>query len=126
MRKTENEYMSKLELWKLYFSTEINYIEDIMKTKRNLLRLLVSMYASKKRIQINYKLYESFENREIYMPDEIYSFIYGTFGKRGKISARRNFRKLTKKEAVRYYKELDVFINYLENYMESKHGKQIE
>jgi len=119
-----NEYLIKLRLWKSYLSGEINDIEDIKKIKKGkLLSILVSIYASNKRILIDHKLYEAFENREILLPDEIFNFIYDSYNnKHGKIY-KWFFYRLNKTEIINYHKELDVFINYLENLLEFKHGK---
>lgn len=124
--KDINSYINNLEIWKHYFSSEKNSSVDMNNLKKRLLSILVTAYASKKRVPVNYKLYDKFRNKEIPLPDDIYNFLIDD-GKNKKNGVVLKFRRpaellyiVTGKLKKDYNRKIEECLNFLENYLEIK------
>jgi hypothetical protein len=124
----KNSYIKNLELWKYYFSSEKNSSLDTNNLRKKLLEILVTAYAAKMRVQVNYKLYDRFRNKEILVPENIYAFLIddGKKRKKGRSSGTYGPAELldilTGRSKKDYNRKIEESLNFLENYLEMKDG----
>ena len=121
IRMTRNFYRHKLQLWKMYLTHPASRQEN-KRLKDKLVRLMAELYASRKRTDMNASLLNSFSDGEIPLPPQVYQFLYDHQKKPGKRvpSIRAVYKKLSGREKREYYKNLEEYLLFLENYMEIK------
>lgn len=121
-----NDYLKKLDYWRYCFSIKPYNLDEIKKIKKELIQMLVSVYASHKRISVNYELYESFKDKEITLPEGIYNFLYNEVKKNKFYNNWEWIRRFSKFDKETYYHGLEECLNYLENILEINNEKSIE
>jgi hypothetical protein len=120
-----NIFERKLEYWKLYFSSNPHNPEDIKSLKNVLSRILVSVYASRKRIPANFIVYDAFKKGEIELPEQVYSFLFENEMKRKWFDPRTWISGFSRKKIIEYERGLEESLNYLEEFLDNevKHRK---
>jgi hypothetical protein len=109
-------HLQRHEIWESYFIVENHDFYKRSKIKKELAKILVYVYAARKRLSADYRLYDVFKNREIELPENIYSFLFTE--EESYFSLQKLFYKLSGREAGDYKRNLRECIVFLENFME--------
>jgi hypothetical protein len=99
--------------------------------KRELIRLLVSFYASQDRSSDNFKIFDELSRRVIPLPQNIHAFLFLDEPKRSKLSLKeilfgiRNIpgkwmRRWTGREKEMHFQKLNEVLSFLETSLEIK------
>ena len=115
-----NFYTEKLSLWKFYFSGDIYNLQNQKDLKIELIRMMVNLHAARKRMPVDYHLFDSFKAKEIQIPENIYNFLYAENTKKFNINISRIYNRISGREAALYYQNLEECLLFLENFMELK------
>lgn len=118
-----NSSIGNLELWRLHLSIRHHNREEINDFKRRLAWMLVSVYASKKRIPADYEVFQAFKLSTIPLPEKLYSFLFADETKRSWYH-RKWLRRISRSEAVEYYRNLKDYLIFLEKFMEIKNEQR--
>jgi hypothetical protein len=105
--------------------------------KRNLGRLLVSVYASKYPEARPYDLFEALRSRELPMPPRVHTFLFpeeaspaGPWWQRGlerlAEAPRRWIRQSTGRDRAEYYRAMEETLKFMEDLMEIKHADEFK
>jgi len=120
-KKAIGFYAKKYANWKSHFIYKAHSKFNKDRLKRKLQELLVTLYAVRKRLAINYEITDLFRNKKIQLPENIYSFFFTeTKEKEKRFSIKRFYNSLSGHDAVEYYKNLDESLTYIENYLENR------
>jgi hypothetical protein len=111
-------HIHKYEIWESYFQIENHDLYKKDKLKKELARILVFVYATGKRLPVDYRLFDAFKNREINLPENIYSFLFTAEKKKSFFNLRNIYNKLSGREAGEYKRNLEECLIFLENFME--------
>ena len=120
----KNFYAEKLESWKFYFAGDIYNLHTRKDLKQELIRMMVNLHASRKRIQVNYLLFDDFKAKKIQIPENIYNFLYAENTKKFSINISKIYKRISGREADEYYRNLEKCLLFLENFMEIKDDKK--
>ncbi len=122
--QSENFYIKKIELWISYFSSKAYDLYKKKNLKSELTRMMVNLYAARKRIQTDFHLFDSFKKKEIKIPENIYEFIYTEEAKKSSFNLFRLYNRISGREAGEYYLKLEECLLFLENFMEIKNDNK--
>ena len=129
--RISNATMQTIETWRSMF-TLVGYNNPEAKIlKRELIRLLLSLYATKKRTTADFELYEALEKGEIPIPEDIRAFLFVEEPGRTQRSLKewaksigsnlRNWkRRWTGQEAAEYYRMIEEVLSFMETSLEMK------
>jgi hypothetical protein len=115
-----NACINNLEFWRFYLSARPHDSGEKRLLRQKLIQMLISLYASRKRIEADYTVTVAFKTREIPLPDEVYSFLFDDETKKTWRSPRRWMQKLSGREASDYSRDLNETLHFLENFLEIK------
>ena len=98
----------------------------------NLATMLAAVYASKQLHVTQYEIYSALEQREMPLPEPIYTFLFPAQSSGAKRSIkqmlrslrdipRRQIRRWTGREKAEYYQLLDQVLQFMESVMENEH-----
>ena len=99
--------------------------------KRELIHLLLSLYASKQRTSTNFVLYDALQRGELPLPEHIHTFLFPDEPKKSKRSLnkliqsirtapRKWIRRWTGQETAEHYRMIDEVLSFMETSMEMK------
>ncbi len=99
---------------------------------RSLAKMLAAVYASKQLHVTQYEIYSALEQREMPLPEPIYTFLFPDQSSGAKRSIkqmlrslrdipRRQIRRWTGREKAEYYQLLDQVLQLMESVMENEH-----
>jgi hypothetical protein len=126
-----NATIRSIEYWRSQFILAGVNVQDNESFKRELIRLLLSMYASKQRTSTSFVLYEALEKGELPLPEHIRTFLFPNKQKETK----RSFKKIvqsiraapqkwmrdwTGQETAECYRMIDEVLSFMEKSMEIK------
>ena len=126
-----NATIRTISYWRSIFTLADKAIRDEKTLKRELVRLLLSLYATKQRKSADFGLYEALQQGEIPLPERIHSFLFPIEPQKSKrtiktlmLSFRDNFQKKVKlwngKETDDYYSMIDEVLSFMETSLEMK------
>jgi hypothetical protein len=126
-----NATLRTIETWRSLF-TLIGYNNPEVKIlKRELIRLLLSLYATKKRTTADYELFEALQKGEISIPENIHNFLFLEEPKESRRSIKTWFKSIGNiprvwvrrwrgQEAADYYRMIDEVLSFMETSLEMK------
>ena len=99
--------------------------------KRELIHLLLSLYASKQRTSTSFILYDALQKGALPLPEHIHSFLFPDEPKKSKWSlnkfiqsvrtaAQKWMRRRTGQETAEHYRMIDEVLSFMETSMEMK------
>ena len=99
---------------------------------RNLAKILAAGYASKQLHVTQYQIYSALEQREMPLPEPVYTFLFPAQSSGAKRSIKQTLRSLrdiprqqirrwTGREKAEYYQLLDQVLQFMESIMENEH-----
>ncbi len=97
--------------------------------KRSLINMLVAIYASKQFRVMPYEVYDAMEQRQIPLPEPIYTFLFPAkpsgaklsitqLLRRGRAMPRRQIRRWAGREKAEFYQMLEQVLKFMEAVME--------
>jgi hypothetical protein len=103
--------------------------------ERSLARMLVDLYASKQLHVTKYEIYSALEQRQMPLPEPVYTFLFPAQSSGAKRSIkqlfrhwrgipRRQFRRWTGREKTEYYQRLEQALKFMESVMENEDDDQ--
>ena len=126
-----NATLRTIETWRSLF-TLIGYNNPEVKIlKRELIRLLLSLYATKKRTTADYELFEALQKGEISIPENIHNFLFLEEPQESRRSIKTWLqsigniprvwvRRWRGQEAADYYRLIDEVLSFMETSLEMK------
>lgn len=118
--KILNSTLRSFEMWRFYFLQTPRRPADALELARSLTQVLVTIYASRKRIAVDYSVWEAFERREIAIPASVHAFLFGRGEGRSGRRPRRLGPRASRRYSVEFDKALGETLDFLENFAEVK------
>jgi hypothetical protein len=126
-----NATIKSIEYWRILFTLTEDNIHDEETLKRELIHLLLSLYASKQRVSTNFILYEALKKGELPLPEDIHAFLFPDNSKKSKQSlnefiqnirsaSQKWMRRWTGQEVAEHYRMIDETLGFIEKSMEMK------
>jgi hypothetical protein len=127
--------LERVIYWRRSIHLTRDEIEKFNFVKRNLGKMLVTMYASKQPEVVPFEIHAALEQREIPLPEHIYAFLFPAEPS----GARRSFRQIlltlkqiprkrvrhwTGRDVAEYYQSIEEVITFMESALETKHGDE--
>jgi len=127
-----NATIASIGYWRSLFILTENHTHEEKILKRELIRLLLSLYASKQRTSANFGLYEAMQRGEIPLPEHIHTFLFPDESQKSSRSlkrlmqfvrntSRKWIRCWTGQEAAEHYQMIDEVLSFMETSLEMKH-----
>ncbi len=129
-----NETVKNLEYWRGQF-TQTAHDERSEKTlRRELVHLLLSLYALRRHTAADFRLYEALRLREIPLPENIHAFLFPDEPKDSGRSIkkllqsvwdipRKWIRRWTGAELAEHHRRIDDVLGFIENSLENKNDQ---
>jgi hypothetical protein len=129
--KEENATIRTVSYWRSLFNLTGDDIREEKNLKRELIRLLLSLYATKHRTAADFGLYEALQRGEIPLPEHIRAFLFSEEPqetKRSFIKLIESVRsapqkwafRLTGQETAERYRMIDEVLSFMETGLEMK------
>ena len=129
--QSSNNALRNIEYWRNLFLLTDQYVRDDKTLKRELIRLLISLYATKQASAANFEIYEALQKREIPLPEHIYAFLFAensldnshSLKKRIQnigLAPQRWVRRITGQEAAEHNRKINEVLVFLETALEIK------
>jgi hypothetical protein len=126
-----NAAIKNIEYWRLLVTRTGQGIQNEETLKRELIRLLLSFYATKQRTSSNFLLYEALQNGELPLPEHIHTFLFPDKPQKSKWSLNKLIqsvrdnsqnwiRRWTGRETAEHYRMIDEILCFMESPMEMK------
>ena len=126
-----NATIKTIEYWRILFTLTADNSHDEETLKRELIHLLLSLYASKQRVSTNFTLYDALKRGEVPLPEHIHAFLFPDNSKKSERSLnkfiqsirsapRKWMRRWTGQETAERYRMIDETLSFIEKSMEMK------
>jgi len=126
-----NATIKNIGYWRSLFTLTSGYIQDVEIVRRELVRLLLSLHASKQRTSTSFMLYDALERGEIPLPEHIHAFLFPGKQKKSERSLNKFIqsirtapqkwmRRWTGQEVAEYYRMIDEVLCFMERSVEIK------
>jgi hypothetical protein len=126
-----NATIKTIGYWRTLFTLTGYDSHDQETLKRELIHLLLSLYASKQRTSTSFVLYDALQKGEIPLPEHIHSFLFPEEPKKSKWSlnkfiqsvrtaAQKWMQRWTGQEIADHYRMIDEVLSFMETSMEMK------
>jgi hypothetical protein len=126
-----NATMKTIGYWRNLFTLTEHDIGDDKTLKRELVRLLLSLYSSKQRTSANFGLYEALQRSEIPLPEHIHAFLFPDEPQKSgrslkkfmhtvRKTPRKWIRRWTGQDAAEHYRMIDEVLSFMETSLEMK------
>jgi hypothetical protein len=127
-----NAALEKISYWRTSIRLTGFKIDRSNRLEHNLAKMLAALYASKQLHVTPYEIYSALEQREMPLPDPVYTFLFPAQSSGAKRSIKQILRSLrdiprkrihrwTGREKAEYYQLLDQVLNFMESVMENEH-----
>jgi len=126
-----NETIKTIGYWHFLFTPTGRDVQNEKTLKRELIHLLLSLYASKQRTSTNFRLYDALQMGELPLPEHIHTFLFPDEPKESRWSLkkiiqsvrnalRKWMRHRTGQEAKEYNQMIDDVLSFMETSLEMK------
>jgi hypothetical protein len=126
-----NAVMKTIGYWRNLFILTDQHVQDEKTLKRELIRLLLSFYATKQQTTANFWLYEALERGEIFLPEQIRPFLFPEEPQatnrslKKRLQSLRNapqkwIRRITGQETAEHYRMINEVLSFMETALEMK------
>jgi hypothetical protein len=127
--------MRTLDYWRNLFNLIDQHVQDDKMLKKELARLLLSLYATKQHTSADFRLYDALQQGEIPLPEQIHAFLFPEEPQPVGHSFIMNIRKLvqsirntprkwlrrwTGQETAERYRMIDETLCFMETSLEMK------
>lgn len=114
----KNFYIKNYSGWKLCLSSDSSNIYSQQYLKRELIGMMVALYAAGKRIPVDFRLFDAFKAKEIPIPAKIYVFLYSEKKHAHRFSFTDLYNRISGHETEEHHRNLEECLLFLENYTE--------
>jgi hypothetical protein len=130
-----NSTLEQISHWRTSIRlTDFNF-DQSDSLKRSLINMLAAIYASKQFRAVPYEVYDALEQRQIPLPEPVYTFLFPAKPSGAKLSLkqllrrwrdvpRRQIRRWTGREKAEYYQMLEQVLKFMEAVMENEDDTQ--
>jgi hypothetical protein len=115
-----NSTLTNLEFWRTSMSVRPYYPDKIIDLRKKMIQVLVSIYASRKRIPPNFTVLEAFQQGDIPLPPAVHAFLFAVEKKEPWRAFPDWLKRISGREASEHYHNLEQCLNFLDNFMEVK------
>jgi hypothetical protein len=126
-----NATIKTVEYWRTLFTLTGHGLHDEGTLKRELIHLLLSLYASKQRTSTNFILYDALQKGELPLPEHIHAFLFPDQIKQSNWSLEKlmqsirtallkRMRRWSGQEIAEHYRMVDEVLCFMEKSMEIK------
>jgi hypothetical protein len=126
-----NSTLRTIGYWRNLFAFTDQHLLDEKTLKRELVRLLISFYATKQYTTANFRLYEALQQGELPLPEHIHRYLFFEEPKGAKHSLKQRIqsirlapqkwiRRLTGQETVEHNRMIDEVLGFMESELEIK------
>jgi hypothetical protein len=126
-----NATIKTIEYWRVLFTVIEHDARDEKALKRELINLLLSLYASKQGTSTSFMLYDALQKGELPLPEHIHTFLFPDEPKKSKWSLNKFIqsvrtapqkwkRRWAEQETAEHYRMIDEVLSYMETSMEIK------
>jgi hypothetical protein len=130
-----NATLKTIEYWRSLFTLTEHNLRDEKSLKKELIRQLLLLYATKQRTSADFRLYESLQRGELPLPEQIHAFLFPEEPKEAGRSLKQllNFLKNAPREWIRHwtgqdiaehYRIIDETLNFMETALEMKNDAE--
>ena len=127
-----NAALEQIRYWRTSIRLTDFKIDRSNILEHNLAKMLAAVYASKQLHVTQYEIYSALEQREMPLPDPVYTFLFPAQSSGAKRSIKQILRSLrdiprkrihrwTGREKAEYYQLLDQVLKFMESVMENEH-----
>jgi hypothetical protein len=127
-----NAALEQIRNWRTSIRLTDFKIDRSNTLEHNLAKMLAAIYASKQLHVTQYEIYSALEQRQMPLPDPVYTFLFPAQSSGAKRSIKQILRSLrdiprkrihrwTGREKAEYYQLLDQVLNFMESVMENEH-----
>ena len=127
-----NAALEKISYWRTSIRLTGFRIDRSNILEHHLAQMLAAVYASKQLHVTPYEIYSALEQREMPLPEPVYTFLFPAQSSGAKRSIkqmlrslrdipRRQIRRWTGREKAEYYQLLDQVLQFMESVMENEH-----
>jgi len=126
-----NNALRNIEYWHNLFLLTDEYVKDDKTLKRELIRLLISLYATKQVNRANFEIYEELQKGTIPLPQHIHTFLFSENTQNDGHSLKKRIQaiglapqkwvhRLTGQEAAEHNRKINEVLVFLETALEIK------
>lgn len=126
-----NTTIKDIDYWRILFTQSGHDTHDQESVKRELIHLLLSLYASKQHTSTNFVLYDALKKGELPLPEHIHTFLFLDEPKKSKwtvnklvqsirTAPRKLKRRWTGQETAEHYRIIIEVLSFMETSMEMK------
>jgi hypothetical protein len=127
-----NAALERISSWRTSILLTGFQIDSSNRLGRNLANMLADLYASKQLHVAPHEIYSALEQRQMPLPEPIYTFLFPAQSSGAKRSIkqilynlrdipRKQIRRWTGREKAEYYQLLDQVLKFMESVMENEH-----
>jgi hypothetical protein len=126
-----NATILNIGYWRVLFTYNDQDVRDEKILKRELMRLVTSLYASKQSASNDFRVYDALQQGRIPLPENIHTFLFPAESQESSRSmkslfqsiqktSRKWIRQWTGREKAEYYRMIDEVLNFVETSLEIK------
>jgi hypothetical protein len=130
-----NAALERINYWRTSMLLTGFKIDSSNRLRNNLANMLAALYASKQLHVAPHEVYSALEQRQMPLPEPVYTFLFPAQSSGAKRSIkqilrhlrdipRRQIRRWTGREKAEYYQLLDQALNFMESVMENEHDNE--
>ena len=123
--------LTDIDFWRSYFTLYGRDLNEQFMVKRELIRLLVSLYATKQGVTANFLVTDALKNGEIPLPGGVHSFLFDEELTQGRRSIKKIIKDIwfaprhwiderTGRKTAEYYRMVAEVLNFIETSLEMK------
>jgi hypothetical protein len=126
-----NATIKNIGYWRSLFTQTGYDAQDQVSLKRELIHLLLSLYASKQRTSTNYILYDALQKGELPLPEHIHKYLFpdepnnsqwsvNNLVQSVRTTPRKWIRRWTGQETAEHYQMINEVLSFMETSMEMR------
>ncbi len=130
-----NAALERMSYWRTSILLTGFKIDPSNRLERNLANMLAALYASKQFHVTPHEIYSALEQRQMPLPEPVYTFLFPVQSSGAKRSIkqilrnlrdmpRKQIRRWTGREKAEYYQLLDQVLKFMESVMENEHDNK--
>jgi hypothetical protein len=130
-----NDALEQISYWRTSIRLTGFKIDPANSLERSLAKMLAAAYASKQLHVAQHEVYSALEQRQMPLPEPVYTFLFPAHSSSAKRSIkqilrdlrdipRKRIRRWTGREKAEYYQLLDQVLTFMESVMENEHDDQ--
>ncbi len=130
-----NAALEHVNYWRMSIHLTRDEIEKFNSLKRNLNKILITLYASRQPDIAPFEIHAALKQRRIPLPEPVYAFLFPAEPSGARRSFRqilhtlkqipgRRVRRWTGQDVAEYYQSIEDVIRFMESALETQHGDE--